>query len=97
MHGEIPVYPVCAQLLHFGMVGAALEAVAVFAWNYSRLKCNSYRKKRLPRRNTKSAKKGSAGAGVVGFDRHWRNLGLIRGVETLVLRSAPLFGAGNSL
>lgn len=31
------------------------------------------------------------------FDRHWRNFGLIRNVETLEFRVAPLFDSGNSL
>ncbi|RDB61237.1 DNA-binding protein [Gordonibacter sp. 28C] len=31
------------------------------------------------------------------FDRHWRNFGLVRNVETLECRVAPLFDSGNSL
>lgn len=32
-----------------------------------------------------------------GFDRHWRNFGLVRNVETLECRVAPLFDSGGSL
>lgn len=31
------------------------------------------------------------------FDRHWRNFGLIRNIDTLEYRIAPLFDTGNSL
>lgn len=31
------------------------------------------------------------------FDRHWRNFGLIRNIDTLQYRVAPLFDTGNSL
>lgn len=34
---------------------------------------------------------------LANFDRHWRNFGLIRNVETLECRCAPLFDSGNSL
>ncbi len=34
---------------------------------------------------------------LANFDRHWRNFGMIRDVETLKLRPAPLFDSGNSL
>lgn len=34
---------------------------------------------------------------LANFDRHWRNFGLIRNVETLEYRCAPLFDSGNSL
>lgn len=30
-------------------------------------------------------------------DRHWRNFGFVRDVDTLALRAAPLFDSGNSL
>lgn len=34
---------------------------------------------------------------LANHDRHWRNFGLIRNVETLKYRSAPLFDSGSSL
>ncbi len=34
---------------------------------------------------------------LANSDRHWRNFGCIRDVETLALRPAPLFDSGNSL
>ena len=34
---------------------------------------------------------------IANFDRHYRNFGLIRNVETLVWRVAPLFDSGSSL
>lgn len=34
---------------------------------------------------------------LANADRHWRNFGFIRDIDTLELRPAPLFDAGNSL
>ena len=34
---------------------------------------------------------------LANSDRHWRNFGFVRSVETLELRPAPLFDSGNSL
>ena len=34
---------------------------------------------------------------IANTDRHWRNFGFIRNVDTLELRPAPLFDSGNSL
>lgn len=34
---------------------------------------------------------------IANADRHWRNFGLIRNVETLEYRPAPIFDSGNSL
>lgn len=34
---------------------------------------------------------------LANTDRHWRNFGFIRSVETLQMRPAPLFDSGNSL
>ena len=34
---------------------------------------------------------------LANSDRHWRNFGFVRDVDTLALRAAPLFDSGNSL
>ncbi len=34
---------------------------------------------------------------VANFDRHWRNFGFIRDIDTLELRAAPIFDSGNCL
>ena len=34
---------------------------------------------------------------LANTDRHWRNFGFIRSVDTLQMRPAPLFDSGNSL
>lgn len=34
---------------------------------------------------------------IANYDRHWRNFGLVRNVETLECRPAPIFDSGSSL
>lgn len=34
---------------------------------------------------------------LANSDRHWRNFGIIRNVDTLEIRHAPLFDSGNCL
>ena len=34
---------------------------------------------------------------IANIDRHWRNFGFVRNVDTLQMRAAPLFDSGNSL
>jgi hypothetical protein len=34
---------------------------------------------------------------LANSDRHWRNFGLIRNIDTLAMRPAPLFDTGNCL
>lgn len=34
---------------------------------------------------------------IANYDRHWRNFGLVRNVNTLACRPAPIFDSGSSL
>ena len=34
---------------------------------------------------------------IANYDRHWRNFGLVRNVNSLVCRPAPIFDSGSSL
>lgn len=34
---------------------------------------------------------------IANYDRHWRNFGLVRNVNTLTCRPAPIFDSGSSL